>query len=90
VSCRKEENLAILEVCDNGTGIKKNILSNIFNPFFTTKDEEKGTGLGLSISYAIIKEMKGIIKVNSVVNEFTKITIELPLKNTIEYDHKET
>ncbi|HEY9113070.1 MAG TPA: ATP-binding protein [Bacteroidales bacterium] len=89
VSCRKDNNLAILEVSDNGTGIEKNILANIFNPFFTTKDEEKGTGLGLSISYAIINEMKGSIKVNSIVNEFTKITIELPLKTLKENEHEE-
>jgi len=90
VSCKREENLAVLTVSDNGTGIEKNILANIFNPFFTTKDEEKGTGLGLSISYAIIKEMKGTIKVNSQVNEYTKITIELPLNKPNEYEYKET
>lgn len=90
VSCKREENLALLMVSDNGTGIEKNILANIFNPFFTTKDEEKGTGLGLSISYAIIKEMKGTIKVNSQVNEYTKITIELPLNKPNEYEHEES
>jgi C4-dicarboxylate-specific signal transduction histidine kinase len=90
VSCCKKNDLAILNVADNGTGIEKNILSNIFNPFFTTKDEEKGTGLGLSISYAIIKEMKGIIKVNSVVNEYTKIIIELPLKNQAENEYEKS
>jgi C4-dicarboxylate-specific signal transduction histidine kinase len=89
LSCKREENLAVLTVSDNGTGIEKNILANIFNPFFTTKDEEKGTGLGLSISYAIIKEMRGIIKVNSQVNEYTKVIIELPVNKPIEHEYEE-
>lgn len=90
IYCGKENNMGILTITDNGTGIEKNILSNIFNPFFTTKDEEKGTGLGLSISYAIINEMKGSIKVNSEVNQFTKITIELPLNKQEEYELENT
>jgi PAS domain S-box-containing protein len=66
-----------IDVRDNGTGIEKNDLQNIFNPFFTTKPEGVGTGLGLSIVYGIITEMRGAIAIESKKNEFTLARIEL-------------
>ena len=74
----------IISITDNGIGIDKNIISEIFNPFFTTKSEEKGTGLGLSISYGIISEMKGAIDINSIKNEFTTVVITLPKRKNNE------
>jgi len=68
-----------IHINDNGIGMPKEVVDKIFEPFFTTKDEESGTGLGLSISYGIIKEMKGIIRVESEPCQCTKLTIELPL-----------
>lgn len=73
-----DENKIYIEVKDCGTGIEKENLDNIFNPFFTTKPVGKGTGLGLSIVYGIITEMKGSISIDSVRNEYTKVSIELP------------
>lgn len=70
---------AAIWISDNGIGIPEEILPDIFNPFFTTKAEDKGTGLGLSISYGIIKEMDGEIFAESKQNEYTKITVILPL-----------
>lgn len=67
-----------LDIEDNGTGIDENKMGNVFNPFFTTKPEGAGTGLGLSIVYGIISEMNGTIKIESEINEFTKVKIELP------------
>ena len=78
-SCRKSKKKAFIEVYDNGIGIPDQILPDIFNPFFTTKSMEKGTGLGLSISYGIVKELKGEISAESRENEYTLITVELPL-----------
>ncbi|MCK4313032.1 MAG: tetratricopeptide repeat-containing sensor histidine kinase, partial [Candidatus Cloacimonetes bacterium] len=67
-----------IEVFDNGCGITENDMENIFEPFYTTKNEEKGTGLGLSISYGIVKEMKGEIQVESKENEYTRMKVSLP------------
>lgn len=64
---------------DNGKGISKDNLDNIFTPFFTTKPTGKGTGLGLSLSYGIVvEEHGGTIHVNSVLNEFAEFVIEIP------------
>ncbi|MFZ5353719.1 MAG: two-component system sensor histidine kinase NtrB [Bacillota bacterium] len=62
---------------DNGIGIEEQNVSNIFNPFFTTK--ENGTGLGLSIVHRIIEEHKGIINVYSKPGEGTRFEILLPI-----------
>lgn len=63
---------------DTGIGIRKEDISKIFDPFYTTK--EKGTGLGLAVSYNIIKKMNGSLKVESEAGEGTTFTITLPLE----------
>ena len=65
---------------DNGTGIPSDILHKVINPFFSTKTSGEGTGLGLSISHGIINSHKGRLIIDSLVDEFTRITIELPAK----------
>ncbi len=67
-----------VSVEDNGTGIKTEDLTKVFDPFFTSKPEGIGTGLGLSIVYGIIKEMRGDIIINSKKNKYTKVKIFLP------------
>ena len=59
---RGEEAVEV-EVEDRGGGISREVLRNIFSPFFTTK--EKGTGLGLSISHRIIEHHRGEIEVKN-------------------------
>ena len=68
-----------IEISDNGKGIPKEHLSDIFSPFFTTKPVGQGTGLGLSISYQIIKEEhQGLLTVESN-SDGTKFKISLPI-----------
>jgi C4-dicarboxylate-specific signal transduction histidine kinase len=54
----------VIIVEDNGGGIPENIMEKIFEPYFTTK-EEQGTGLGLYMSNEIIKRMGGKIEVEN-------------------------
>ena len=76
-----ENNHVKCEITDNGTGISEENISNIFNPFFTTKPVGTGTGLGLSISHDIIvNKHSGTIEVNSKLGEGTTFIISLPIK----------
>lgn len=68
-----------LEVRDTGNGILKEILADIFKPFYTTKT--RGSGLGLAIVDRIIKEHGGSISVQSEPGKGTQFTIELPVQN---------
>ena len=54
------------------------ILSKIFEPFYTTKERGTGTGLGLAITYGLVKKLHGNISVASKENEGTTFTITLP------------
>jgi len=69
----------ILQVSDNGAGIPKQEIENVFDPFYTTKEPGKGTGLGLSVTYMIIEQTGGTITVKSDVGCGTRFTILLPL-----------
>jgi len=68
-----------IEIKDNGDGIKAEDIDKVLNPFFTTKPPGKGTGLGLSISYSIIKELGGVIDIQSKPQKGTTILITIPL-----------
>ncbi len=69
---------AMVQVKDNGTGIPKAVLANIYTPFFTTKPPRKGTGLGLAVCYGLIQSMGGSIELETRENEGTTFTILLP------------
>jgi len=68
-----------VEVRDTGKGIPPDQLSQIFDPFFTSKSE--GTGLGLSVSYGIVREHGGLIDVQSTVGQGASFYISFPLIN---------
>ena len=78
---RKSERPDFVEmlVMDDGTGMDATTVSDIFNPFFTTKDVGKGTGLGLSISLGIIEDHGGRIEVHSAKDVGTAFRITLPV-----------
>jgi two-component system, NtrC family, sensor kinase len=72
----------LISISDNGTGIPKENLEKIFQPFFTTKPTGEGTGLGLSLSYDIItKGHGGTLEVESVEGEGTTFIVKLPINN---------
>ena len=48
----------LIEVEDNGSGMSKEVMDQIFEPFFSTKEVGKGTGLGLSTVYGIVKQTR--------------------------------
>ncbi len=68
----------VLSVADTGTGIEPDIVEKIFDPFFTMKGKEKGTGLGLSMVYGLMKQMGGLVKVETKVGEGTAMRLYFP------------
>jgi signal transduction histidine kinase/CheY-like chemotaxis protein len=68
-----------VEVADNGSGLKKEDLTRVFDPFFTTREVGQGTGLGLSVCYGIIREHGGQITARNGEVGGAVFTIELPV-----------
>ncbi|MCG8689178.1 MAG: PAS domain S-box protein [Desulfobacterales bacterium] len=80
LSLNQKGQKAIIEIEDNGPGIKEEIRKRIFDPFFTTKEATKGTGLGLSVSYFIIvNDHHGDMEVKSTPGHGSKFIIRLPI-----------
>lgn len=78
VTTRVDDGRVTAEVADTGSGIPKEHLSRIYDPFFTTKSTGKGTGLGLSITYGIVREHEGTIDCHSVIGQGTRFVVTLP------------
>jgi nitrogen fixation/metabolism regulation signal transduction histidine kinase len=74
VAYNNQNNRTIIEVADNGTGIKPDIIDKIFMPFFTSKKE--GSGIGLSLSRQIMHLHKGSISVKSKQDEGSVFTLK--------------
>lgn len=77
IQTTQQKEKVLIFVRDTGVGIREDIQTEIFEPFFSTKGEN-GTGLGLSIAANIIKQHKGRIHVDSVLNRGSIFMIELP------------
>lgn len=67
-----------LKVEDNGYGMSEETRSQVFNPFFTTREPGEGTGMGLAIVYTIVREYYGCIEVESKKGEGTTVHIYIP------------
>jgi signal transduction histidine kinase len=73
----KVEDEVEITVADTGTGMSEDILSHVFQPFFTTKDT--GLGLGLNIVHKIIKEHGGYITITSTEGKGTEMKLNFPV-----------
>lgn len=70
-----------ISIKDNGVGIPREHLSNIFDPYFSTK--QRGSGLGLTSSYSIIRKHCGLIEVDSEIGIGTTFQIYLPATTSL-------
>ena len=70
-----------IQITDNGGGMNQNQMSQIFNPYFTNK--ENGTGLGLAIVQRIIQDHNGKIWVESKLGRGTRFFIDLPILESV-------
>lgn len=77
---RNNPKLIKIDFSDNGCGIGKADMKNIFMPFFTTK--ENGSGLGLAVSRKIIMEHGGFIDMESAKNKGTTVSVCIPIENS--------
>jgi len=80
----------VITVQDNGSGIPKENLDRIFEPFFSTKPPGKGTGLGLSVSRGLVEKLGGRIEVESRLGEGSSFKVFLPCKPLKTPDQNET
>lgn len=71
---------AVIKVIDNGSGISKDKLPRIFEPFYSDGKDSRlgGTGLGLSIVKSIVEKFKGTVAVNSEIDVGTCFTLKFP------------
>ena len=76
LQCVKEYGFVKATVADTGTGIPEKQITQIYNPFFTTKEAGKGTGLGLYVVYRIITKFGGSISADSQVGKGTTFTLK--------------
>jgi signal transduction histidine kinase len=80
----REDDVALIEFCDTGPGVPKELRERIFEPFFTTKPVGEGTGLGLDISWRIVaNKHHGDIKLVSEPGK-TRFQVRLPLAQSAE------
>lgn len=68
----------IMSVSDTGTGMMPEVMSRIFNPFFTTKPPGEGSGMGLSVVHGIVKSCKGDIRFESKLGAGSVFSVYLP------------
>ena len=74
-----------VQIEDNGTGVEKEAIEKIFQPFFTTKPTDEGTGLGLALAADIVRAHMGATYRSTVkLCSSRGLTVRLPLKQSAE------
>ncbi|MDY6838923.1 MAG: ATP-binding protein [Thermodesulfobacteriota bacterium] len=76
---REGEGVVVFECEDNGPGIPREVMKDIFKPFFTTKEVGKGTGLGLYLSYEIVRRHQGDIVAENSHQGGATFRVKLPV-----------
>ena len=71
-----DDDLVVVNISDNGIGIKEDMMNQIFTPYYTTKDQ--GTGLGLSVVKKLLEDIGGSITIQSEYGIGTEVQICLP------------
>ncbi len=79
LKCAESDGRVEASVRDTGCGIPEQVMSRMFQPFFTTKESGKGTGLGMFVCNKIVTDHEGEIVIDSVPNQYTEITVRLPI-----------
>ena len=74
ITIEKKDTFLNINIHDNGSGIPKDIIDKVFEPYFTTKHQSQGTGLGLYMSHQIIKKLNGEIEVHNKKITYNDIT----------------
>ena len=80
ISTQYDKGQILARICDSGCGIPAEMISQVMDPFFTTKEVGQGTGLGLSICYGIMDLHGGHIELESEIDQGTTVTLSFPLK----------
>nr|WP_230389857.1 ATP-binding protein [Vibrio eleionomae] len=75
LSANSDREKIVLTISDNGIGMSEEVVSHIFDPFYSTKSLTEGRGMGLSITYHLLTQLKADIKVVSQPNEGTNVVI---------------
>lgn len=78
VSTRRDGEQITIEIADTGSGVPRDVLAKIFDPFFSTKGPGKGYGLGLAICLTLAESLSGGISVESKPGEGSRFRLWLP------------
>lgn len=78
ITLHRKSNRIILDVWDNGKGIREEILPHVFNMFYRGNTDIEGTGLGLYLARSLVKKLEGKIEATSVYGRYSKFTVVLP------------
>ena len=80
IGTRSDNEHAVIEVSDTGSGMSEEVRMRCLDPFFSTKGSQ-GTGMGLAMVYGIIERLRGTIDIASEEGKGTTFTIRLPFGN---------
>ena len=78
ISTSKAGDTVEVRVRDNGPGIAQDILGQIFNPFFSTREGVLGAGLGLPVASDVARRTGGDLSVETVAGEYAEFLLTVP------------